>query len=147
MVARSCAAPAPRLLVLAALLLLLCAPGVAAKPRTRVGGDLDGVPDSEEDDAWREWGKCAEPKKIEGAGEGGCGLSAAVDALPPPARRAVAGGAEEGVQRGMFVSALKGGLRADARLPRAAATEHRERRPRTGQSAPRQRQGRSTVVE
>ena len=70
MVARACtarAAPARSLLVLAALL-LLCAPGVAAKPRTRVGGDLDAVPDSEEDDAWREWGKRPEPKKIEGKG-------------------------------------------------------------------------------
>ena len=59
------AAPARSLLVLAALLLLR-APGVDAKPRTRVGGDLDAVPDSEEDDAWREWGKRPEPKKIEG---------------------------------------------------------------------------------
>ena len=71
MVTHACtarAAPARSLSVLAALLLLplLCASGAAAKPRTRVGGDLDGVPDSEEDDSWREWGKRAEPKKIEG---------------------------------------------------------------------------------
>jgi hypothetical protein len=67
-------APAARLLVLAAL---LCVAGVAAKPRVRVGSDLDGVPDSEEDDAWREWGKRTEPRKIEGTqfcrlGAGGC---------------------------------------------------------------------------
>ena len=61
---RSRGTPA-RLLVLAALLSAAC---VAAKPRVRVGSDLDGVPDSEEDDAWREWGKRREPKKIEGAG-------------------------------------------------------------------------------
>jgi hypothetical protein len=65
---------AARVLLLAAL---LCAAGVAAKPRVRVGSDLDGVPDSEEDDAWREWGKRTEPRKIEGTqfcrlGAGGC---------------------------------------------------------------------------
>ena len=57
-------ASAFRALVLAAL---LCAAGVAAKPRVRVGSDLEGVPDSEEDDAWREWGKRSEPPKIAGA--------------------------------------------------------------------------------
>ena len=75
MVARACAAhraPARRLVVLVAALLLWCAPGVVAKPRTRVGGDLDSVPDSEEDDSWREWGKRAEPKKIEGARQAAC---------------------------------------------------------------------------
>ena len=57
-------APAARLLLVAAL---LCAAAcVAAKPRVRVGNDLDGVSDSEEDDAWRVWGKRREPKKIEG---------------------------------------------------------------------------------
>ena len=70
--ARSAArsAPAARVLVLAAL---LCAACVAAKPRVRVGSDLDGVPDSEEDDAWRDWGKRSEPRKIEGAPKQGDG--------------------------------------------------------------------------
>ena len=99
MVTRACtarAAPARHLWVGAALLLLLCAPGAAAKPRTRVGGDLDSVQDSEEDDAWREWGKRAEPKKIEGAQWAAKAVCAAV--LITPFRRANAGGDEEGVQ-------------------------------------------------
>ena len=76
--ARACRAPAVRLLALAAL---LCAAGVAAKPRVRVGSDLDGVTDSEEDDAWRKWGKRREPKKIEG--KRGCdeGCTELADAL------------------------------------------------------------------
>ena len=60
---RSAKGAAARALLLAAL---LCVAGVAAKPRVRVGSDLDGVPDSEEDDAWRDWGKRSEPRKIEG---------------------------------------------------------------------------------
>ena len=100
--ARACVArskPAALLLLLAAL---LCVAQVAAKPRVRVGSDLDGVPDSEEDDAWREWGKRREPKKIEGkrgvATAGGWGRDD--DAA---GRRADAGGAQEGILEGAYV--------------------------------------------
>jgi hypothetical protein len=46
---------------------LLCAPRASAKPRIRVGNDLDDVADDEESEEWKEWGKRKMPKKIEGA--------------------------------------------------------------------------------
>ena len=51
-----------RLTALLAALLL----AAAAKPRVRIGADLDDVVDSEETDEWRAWGKRKEAKKIEG---------------------------------------------------------------------------------
>lgn len=80
-------------------LALLCATRAAAKPRVRLGSNLDDVPDSEEDDAWREWGKRSEPKKIEGA----CachGVCARAALLTRCACRAYAGGDEAGVLAG-----------------------------------------------
>ena len=48
-------------------LLLLVLPSLAqAKPRTRISDALDDVPDGEETEDWRSWGKRKEAKPITG---------------------------------------------------------------------------------
>jgi hypothetical protein len=102
---RLCSARAALCVLLVAL---LCAPRVAAKPRIRVGDDLDDVADDEEPEEWREWGKHKEPKKIQGAcalhaprSGARCDSAVQPDArrrcVPPP-RRAQPGGYEARLQ-------------------------------------------------
>jgi hypothetical protein len=66
-----------------ALATLLCA---AAKPRVRVGDDLEDVVDDEESEEWREWGKRNMPKKIERAHAAVCLPAAALRLLTRSAR-------------------------------------------------------------